>query len=191
MYDATPDPFCYPGTSVLKNIPGIRNQAELDRFETAITAQRGEEPLPLGRFGVSHYRAIYHHLFQDVYPWAGRFRTLRIAKGESVFCYPEHIAAQMSGTFAELKKNRYLRDLPPETFATQAAHFLAALNAIHPFRDGNGRTQLAFTAMLAAHAGHSLALERLEPEPFLAAMIRSFQGNERLLADEITTLLVP
>ena len=117
MYDATPDPYCYPGTSVLKNIPGIRNQAELDRFETAITAQRGEEPLPLGRFGVSHYRAIHHHLFQDVYPWAGRFRTLRIAKGESVFCYPEHIAAQMSGTFAELKKNRYLRDLPSEIFA--------------------------------------------------------------------------
>ena len=85
MYDATPDPYCYPGTSVLKNIPGIRNQAELDRFETAITAQRGEEPLPLGRFGVSHYRAIHHHLFQDVYPWAGRLRTLRIAKGESVF----------------------------------------------------------------------------------------------------------
>ena len=48
MYDATPDPYCYPGTSVLKNIPGIRKQAELDRFETAITAQRGEEPLPSG-----------------------------------------------------------------------------------------------------------------------------------------------
>jgi cell filamentation protein len=97
----------------------------------------------------------------------------------------------MSGTFAELKKNRYLRDLPSEIFATQAAHFLAALNAIHPFRDGNGRTQLAFTAMLAAHAGHPLALERLEPETFLSAMIRSFQGNERLLADEITDLVMP
>jgi len=96
----------------------------------------------------------------------------------------------MSGTFAELKKKRYLRNPPPEIFATLAAHFLAALNAIHPFRDGNGRTQLAFTAMLAAHASHPLALERLEPETFLPAMIRSFQGDERPLADEITTLVV-
>ena len=189
MYDATPDPYCYPDTSVLKNIPGIRNQAHLDRFETAITTQRGEEPFPTGRFGVRHYRAIHHHLFQDVNPWAGRFRTLRIAKDKSVFCYPEHIAAQMNSTFAALKADGYMRGLPPETFATQAAHFLAALNAIHPFRDGNGRTQLAFLAMLAAQAGHPLALEGLDPEMFLAAMIQSFQGDERPLALEIMSLV--
>jgi DNA end-binding protein Ku len=72
MYQATPDPYCYPDTGVLKNMPGIGNQAEFQRFESAITAQRGEEPFPVGRFGVRHYRAIRHHLFQDVYPWAGR-----------------------------------------------------------------------------------------------------------------------
>lgn len=43
MYDAVADPYCYPGTTVLKNIPGIRDQAALERFETISTAQRADE----------------------------------------------------------------------------------------------------------------------------------------------------
>jgi cell filamentation protein, protein adenylyltransferase len=156
MYEATPDPYCYPGTAILINIPDIRNQADLDRFEAAITAQRGEEPFPAGRLSVRHYQAVHHHLFQDVYPWAGRFRTVRIAKGGSMFCYPEHISAQMQTTFSGLKAQHYLRDLSAPEFARASAKFLAALNAIHPFRDSNGRTQLAFVTMLAQRAGHPL-----------------------------------
>jgi cell filamentation protein len=72
MYDAVSDPYCYEGTTVLKNIPGLRDQAALDQFEAAMTAQRADEPLPTGRLSVSHYRAIHHHLFQDVYAWLER-----------------------------------------------------------------------------------------------------------------------
>ena len=156
MYDATPDPYRYPGTSVLSNIPDIRTNptSTVSRWRS-LPARGGTSP-PRGattaRFIIISFRTYI----------LGRDGSARIAKGESVFCYPEHIAAQMSGTSAELKKNRYLRDLPSEIFATHAAHFLAALNAIHPFRDGNGRTQLAFTAMLAAHASHPLALGVLQ-----------------------------
>jgi hypothetical protein len=46
MYDAVEDPYCYPGTTVLKNKLNLREQAELDAFEAEITAQRAEEPLP-------------------------------------------------------------------------------------------------------------------------------------------------
>lgn len=189
MYEAAPDPYCYPGTGVLNNIPGLRSQSELDRFETNITAQRSDEPFPRGRFSVAHYQAIHHHLFQDAYEWAGRFRIVRIAKDSSVFCYPEHIASEMHKIFAALREDRFLRDLSPEQFAPRAAHFLASLNAIHPFRDGNGRAQLAFMAMLAARAGHPLALSNLSPKTFLPAMIRSFQGDEKPLADEIARLI--
>jgi cell filamentation protein len=90
MYESGPDPYCYPDSSVLKNRLGLRDQAELDAFEALITAQRGEEPLPRGRLGYAHYRAIHHHLFQDVFEWAGQPRTVRIAKDGSMFCYPEH-----------------------------------------------------------------------------------------------------
>jgi fido (protein-threonine AMPylation protein) len=72
-----------------------------------------------------------------------------------------------------------------------AAHFLAELNAIHSFRDGNGRTQLAFLAEVAARAGHPLNLDRLDPEAFLQAMVASFQGEERLLAAQLRSLIQP
>jgi len=125
MYEAGADPYCYAGTSVLKNIPGLRDEVALERFEAVVTSLRAEEPLPTGRFGVRHYRAIHHHLFQDVYRWAGRYRTVRIAKAGSMFCYPEYIDAQMNALFTDLRDKRFLKDLGSETFAVEAAHFLA------------------------------------------------------------------
>jgi cell filamentation protein len=189
MYDSEPDPYCYPGTSVLKNRLGLRDQAELDAFETFITAQRGEEPLPGGRLGYAHYRAIHRHLFQDVFVWAGKPRTVRIAKGASLFCYPEHIDSEMRRVFARVRQQRFLRALPTADFAREAAHVLAELNAIHPFREGNGRTQLSYLTLLAAQAGHPLALERLDPAAMLAAMIMSFAGDEKPLATLIAGLI--
>jgi len=138
---------------------------------------------------VTHYRAIHRHLFGDVYAWAGQLRTVRIAKGGNAFCYPENIAAELRRLFGWLRSERYLRDLPPAEFATKAAHFLAELNAVHPFREGNGRAQSALLAVLAAKAGHKLAFERLDPAAMLAAMIRSFQGDEKPLARQIAALM--
>ena len=73
MYGTFEDPYCYPGTSILRNLPGLRDSAALQQFEAIATAQRADEPLPNGRLGVAHYRAIHRHLFQDVYSWAGQF----------------------------------------------------------------------------------------------------------------------
>jgi cell filamentation protein len=104
MYDAVVDLYCYEGTTVLENIPGLRDQGALDEFEAAMTTQRVDEPLPAGRLGVTHYLAIHHHLVQDVFRWAGTCRTVRMSKGGSPFCYPEHIARQMRERFADLKR---------------------------------------------------------------------------------------
>lgn len=189
MYEAVADPYCYPDTTVLKNRPGLRTQADLDAFEAASTTQRADEPLPNGRLSLSQYYAIHHHLFQDVYAWAGTPRKVRLAKDASSFCYPEHIAREMKVLFQQLKSDRYLQGLGPNDFARDAAEFLATLNAIHPFREGNGRTQTIFLALLADRAGHLLDLERLEPEVFLAAMVSSFGGDTVLLTAQIRQLL--
>ena len=174
---------------MLKNRLGLRHQDDLSAFEAVSVALRAEEPLPAGRFSPTHYRAIHRHLFQDVYPWAGRYRTVRMAKDRSPFCYPEYIAAEMDALFAKLRAAEALRGLDPAAFAEEAATFLTALNAIHPFREGNGRTQLTFTTLLAARAGHPLDLTRLEPETFLRAMIASFFGDEAPLRDHIHRLV--
>ncbi len=154
-----------------------------------MTAQRADEPLPSGRSGVRHYQAIHRHLFQDVYNWAGEFRTVRISKGGNMFCYPEYISAQMRDLFHSLRAEGYLRSRSAAEFAQDAAGFLNKLNAIHPFRDGNGRTQLSFMALLGARAGHPLYFEHLDPPAFLAAMIRGFHGDEAPLAAQLTTLI--
>jgi cell filamentation protein len=184
-YDAVADLYSYPGTHVLLNLPNIRDPEALADFEAVSTAQRADEPLPDGRLSARHYRAIHHHLFQDVYAWAGKYRTVRLSKSGNAFCYPENIKRQMQRLFVDLKKRRYLKELSSDAFAAAAAHFLTTLNAIHPFREGNGRTQTSFLTLVAHRAGHPFNLDRLIPERFLAAMVESFHGDEQKLTESI------
>jgi cell filamentation protein len=167
MYDAVSDSYCYPGTTVLKNRANLRTQSDLDFFEEEATAQRFAEPLPPGKFDSRHLRAVHRT------PGPGALRTVRISKGGSSFCYPENFDREMGRLFADLAKQKNLSGLDADAFADKAAHFLAELNAIHPFREGNGRTQLSFMTSLAERAGHPFALERIEcsmrPSPALVA----------------------
>ena len=182
-------PYCYPDTQVLINFQDHTDEDDLRLFELAMTTERFGEPLPAGHLSVNHFFAVHRHLFQDVYAWAGKPRTVRMAKGQSHFCFPENIHPELKWLFAKLRADRFLRDLSPADFAKKAASFLAHLNAIHAFRDGNGRAQLAFFTLLAARAGHPLSLDRIEPAPFLAAMIASFRGDEAPLAAQIERLV--
>jgi len=189
MYDAIDDPYTYENSTVLVNKLGLRGQAELDAFEAEISNARAEEPLPAGTLDFTHYKSIHHHLFQDVYEWAGQIRTVRISKGGNPFCFPENIENQAAILFDDLRAANYLQNLDAGTFSGKAAHFVAELNAIHAFREGNGRSQLSFFALLADYAEHPLDLEKLDPEAMLAAMIASFDGEEYELADVIKGLI--
>jgi cell filamentation protein len=187
-YDAFEDPYAYEGTNVLKNLLGTQDPATLEAFELEMTSLRAEEPLPRGRLGPAHYRAIHKHLFQDVYDWAGRYRTVRTSKGGNPFCFPEYIKPQMDALFTGLRNDDYLATEEFGDFVSGAAKFLAELNAIHPFREGNGRTQLSFMHLLAIKAGHPLDLSLIEPDSFLAAMVASFDGNLAPLTAELSRL---
>lgn len=189
MYDAVADDDCYPGTTVLRNLLNLRDQDALDQYELEVSTIRANSPLPSGRLGVRHYLAIHRHLFQDVYPWAGRIRTARISKGGSTFCYPEHIQGSLEQLFRGLRTDRFLVGTSQSAFAAKAAAFLAELNAIHPFREGNGRTQLSFLSVMAIRASHPLDLERIDPQAMLAAMIESFNGSPKTLEVNIASLL--
>lgn len=185
MYDAVEDPYTYKNSSVLVNKLDLKSQSELDAFEAEISSARAEEPLPDGLMDFAHYCAIHHHLFQDVYAWAGTPRTVRISKGGNPFCFPENIQSEATTLFQRLRQSNYLRNLDQREFSIRAAHFLAELNAIHAFREGNGRSQLTFFAMLADSAGHPLDFDRLDPAEMLEAMVASFGGDEEKLADVI------
>jgi|SRR6202451_4255683 cell filamentation protein len=82
------DPYLYPGTSVLKNLRGLGDPELLARFEARQTHRRIAELIDTpveGGFNVAHLKAIHRHIFQDVYEWAGEFRTVNISKGGQLF----------------------------------------------------------------------------------------------------------
>jgi cell filamentation protein len=188
-YEVFDDPCCYKGTFVLKNRAEIRNAAMLDAFEVEMSTLRAQEPFPLGRFGPAHYSKIHHHLFQDVYPWAGRYRTVRTGKDGNWFCYPEHIDRFMKQVFAKLLTQTFQPGTPSADFIAGAADFLAELNAIHPFREGNGRSQLSFLHLVSIRADHPMRLDKIQRESFLPAMIASFSGTLDPLIIELAKLL--
>jgi cell filamentation protein len=105
-----------------------------------------------------------------------------------MFCYPEHIDGEMRKLFGALRDNRYFRGSSLGEFAQKVAHFLSELNAIHPFREGNGRAQFALLILLAERAGHPLKLAGLDPKAMLAAMVTSFSGDETKLKQLTETL---
>lgn len=183
MYEAHEDPYCYPGTANLRNRFDLRDAATLEALETELTSARAEEPLPEGALDAAHYKAIHHHLFQDVYEWAGEIRTIRISKADSHFCYPEYIDAELDKLFKWMASRNHLRGLDVDAFVTHASSLLATLNVIHAFREGNGRTQLSFLLLVADTAGHPLDFTDLDPGAMLAAMIRSFFGDEAPLRE--------
>jgi cell filamentation protein len=188
-YDAFEDPYCYPGTTVLKNLLNIQDQDTLEAYEVEISTLRAEEPLPEGSFDANHYRGVHHHLFQDVYDWAGQYRTVRTSKGGNAFCYPEHISAQMDALFHGLHNGEVFVGRSVDVFLREIARFLGELNAIHPFREGNGRSQMAFIGLLGATFGYPFAFERLNHVTFLPAMIGSYFGDREPLVVELRHLL--
>ncbi len=171
------DALCYPETSVLRNKADLQDQSALDAYELDMVLTRSKEPWPAGQLDVAHYLSLHHHLFQDVYEWAGTLRTVRIGKSGVWFCYPEHIKSEMANLFVWLKSDNYFQLLGAMEFFKKAARLLSELNAIHPFREGNGRTQMSLLTILIDNAGLPFNVAQLEPKRAMDAMIFSFRGN--------------
>jgi cell filamentation protein len=182
------DPYVYPGTTVLKNIPGIRNQEILDRFEADRVGQRSleliERPLS-GLFDIEHLQGIHRYLFQDVYEWAGDFRTVDIAKGNSYFAHVPYIESTLKGVFGELSDERHLRGLNQERFASRLAQILGTLNAVHAFREGNGRAQREFVRELAYKNSYWIDWNKVSREELYEASDASFMRGDNTLFEKL------
>lgn len=188
-YTSGQEKLCYPGTGVLRNKAGIREQQLLDAFELEMVITRSKEAWPSGILNHSHYLSLHHHLFQDVYDWAGTIRTVRIGKDGIWFCYPEHIVAEMERLFGWLAMENCFQGLSSREFAGKSARFLSELNAIHPFREGNGRTQMSFLTLLTGNAGLPFNFYALDPQKAMNAMIDSFKGQLLPLENLISELV--
>ena len=174
------DPYVYPGTNVLKNRAEIRELELLARFEMDMTTRRAVElmarPPQQGRFDIPHLQTIHRYIFQDVYDWAGEIRTVNIARpGQFFFAFVEQIRPMLNQLFQALKSEKFLKGLNAGQFSKRAGHYMGELNANHPFRDGNGRTQREFIRQLASHNGYAAHWSRITREDMGAASKLSFQ----------------
>jgi cell filamentation protein len=187
------DPYVYPGTSCLRNRAGIRDPEQLARLEaeqTAIViAQIERVPIP-GGYDLEHLRAFHRRIFSDIYEWAGELRSVAIAKDDSVFALPQHLESYLTRVFDERGEN-HLRGLARGPFLERITHYHAELNAAHPFREGNGRTQRAFLGQLARDAGYTLAWQHLERERNIEAARASHRGDNSPLLELLDELLEP
>lgn len=183
------DPYLYADTSVLRNLADIRDANRLNQFESDHFFARLlelHENLIRGSFDSDHLRHIHHYLFQDVYAWAGEFRTVPIAKGNSFFARPEHIQAELQKLFHQLAGEQFLRGIDSSGFCRRAAHYLGEINALHPFREGNGRAQREFIRELAAEAGYEIAWDLVTQDEMFAASVASFHRGS---SDSFATIL--
>ena len=186
-YDAD-DTYCYPGTDALRNKAEITNAQDLDTFEGELSTLRSIEILenPIaGQFDLAHLQRIHLALFQDVYDWAGKIRTVDISRGNSRFANVRFIESAANDIFTKLARENWLKGLDAVALSKRLAHYLSEINALHPFREGNGRVQRIFISQLSQSAGHQVDYSGLEQEEIYRAMELAFNGDESILANLI------
>jgi len=187
-YDAD-DPAFDAQTGILRNKLGITDPGQLKNAEAAFVTERALQGLPKGNLDFDHLLTIHGHLFQDIYPWAGQTRTVQMTKHGSRFAAPAFIRQEADNLFASLESEGHLQGLALTAFAQRAAHYANELNAIHPFREGNGRAIRAFLTVLAEGAGFALHLQRITPVIWLQASIKGFQDSDDAMADLIKSAM--
>lgn len=171
------DPYTDPQTGILKNIPGFNSAEALEKFEAMMFQANFPEAsafaASLRQFDLNGWRQIHKICFGDVYDWAGEIRTIRIAKGDTVFAYPEYIEREADRLFAMLNDMLASGDLTLKS----TAQLYAEINVIHPFREGNGRTQRVLFAEILERIGHSADYTRLTQDDLIKALIAAYNGD--------------
>ena len=181
------DPYLLPN-GTLKNKLGISDAEELAQVEADLVENR-ELSLtnkgPTGKFDFRLLKAIHHYLFQDIYEWAGKIRITDLYKADNQglhqFTANIKIEKEAQQIFFELARNQELKNLHPNQFIDQITKLFNEINILHPFREGNGRTQRAFTKALAQQAGHKLRFKIITRERMIRASIQGMEGNLEMM----------
>ncbi|MCK9137494.1 Fic family protein [Haemophilus influenzae] len=180
---------------VLINKKGIKDEFELDRVERASSYMKAldldRNPIK-GKFDLKHLQDIHKHLFGDIYPFAGKIRDGYLQKGQQDFTMGYRIIPQAEKLFTQLKNEQFLKKTDPEKIAGRLAYYMGEINAIHPFREGNGRTQRIFISQLAKEAGFELTFSKSTQEEMINASIQAhrcdYKGLESIIEKGLTPL---
>jgi cell filamentation protein len=135
------------GTTTLKNKLGITDRSHLAKAEADLTAVRLAElqTAPIrGGFDTIHLQNIHHHIYQDLYDWAGEFRRV-----DSGVVAPSVVEKSLNILFDRLARQNHLKGYSPEDWASSASTYMCDLGTIQPFIAGNGVVAREFATELA------------------------------------------
>lgn len=170
---------CYEGTTCLVNKLNIKDETVLSKIEADITfAKTAEwESNPVrGEWTTDYYKAIHRFLFEDLYDWAGEFRTINISKKGTQFVDCGQLSDLSDKIFHRLKALHYLKGLPFSQFIDELTDIYCSLNLLHPFREGNGRTERVFITQLIRENGYTINFSEMDKDLLMIATIQSAQG---------------
>lgn len=185
--------YCYPHSNVLINKLGIEDEEKLRIAEREITSLRianAKISVIKGDFDLVHLQRIHKNIFGDIYEWAGEIRLVNVAKG-NMFCNYEFIIPNADSLFKKLKKENYLKDTPKGKIPLRLAHYLSEINALHPFREGNGRAQRLFIEYLAENAGYRVDFSQVTDKQMIEASSASFLCDYAKMNEIFTAITQP
>ena len=183
---------CYPGTTVLINKLGLKNQEALDNVESVtvalhsaeIESKPSEDP-----FTFDFYCGLHKRLFGDLYDWAGELRTIDFSKKGTSFYPASDLRELGNAKFARLKDMNDFQGLRRSELVNEITDFYHELNMLHPFREGNGRTQRLFFTLLLHRLGYSISFAECDTDELMMATIYAAQGITTYLHNFFEKLL--
>lgn len=171
-YGTGQDPYCYPGSSTLKNRLGLLDDALLSEAEREMSSVAANEidfsPPP---YDLGYLQRIHQRLFADLYDWAGELRSIDIAKGGTRFCNIQRIEPEAGKLFERLRQAQWYEVAERAELVRLVAQLFGDLNVIHPFREGNGRAQRILFEHIIINAGYQISWWAAEPEEWVHANI--------------------
>jgi cell filamentation protein len=175
LYDTANSKYYYPDTNVLINKLDIYDNDLLKEAESLFTGQRLLElqAAPLqGDFNMKHLLNIHYYIFQDLYDFAGKVRDEDLSKNYTFFAKFQFIISNAEDLFNKLNSDHSI-GTSIEIFSDKAAYYMAELNILHPFREGNGRAIREFIRCLALNNNHILNWTIVDKDELLEASIKS------------------
>jgi cell filamentation protein len=178
-----------PKTGVLRNLANITDANDLLFFESAAVIKRAKEleSQPIAIHNAETLLDIHRYLFQDVYHWAGQKRTVEISKQGKPFFLTAFFDKGFAYIDTLITNYRKIDPANKSQLAEHLADLLDNINYLHPFREGNGRTQREFIRVLALEKGYTL---NLNPPDNLDVYERYMSGTIDGDVEKLTVLML-